>query len=128
MAEAFLNALGQGRFEAESAGLDPRPINPLVVEAMKEAGVDLSRKKPNSVLDFFKQGRLYHHVIFVCDKSTEEQCPIFPGLGKRHSWPFPDPSRVEGTREEKLAQIRNIRDDIKSRIERWIEEVQESLP
>jgi arsenate reductase len=124
MAEAFLNALGQGRFEAESAGLEPRPINPLVVEAMKEAGVELSRKKPNSVLDFFKQGRLYHHVIFVCDKSTEEQCPIFPGLGKRHSWPFPDPSRVEGTREEKLAQIRNIRDDIKSRIERWIRETQ----
>ena len=124
MAETFLNAIGGGRFEAESAGLEPQKIHPLVVKVMKEIGFDLSNKKPNSVLEFFKRGRLYHHVIFVCDKSTEEQCPIFPGLGKRHSWPFPDPSRVEGTREEKLAQIRNIRDDIKSRIERWIRETQ----
>ena len=128
MAEAFLNALGRGRFEAESAGLEPRNINPLVVEVMKEIGFDLSNRKSKSVLDFFKQGRLYHHVIFVCDKSTEEQCPIFPGLGKRHSWPFQDVSTLEGTQEEKLAQTRRIRDGIKSRIERWIEEGQWSLP
>lgn len=126
MAEAFLNALGRGRFEAESAGLEPRAINPLVVEVMKEAGFDLSHKEPHPVLDFYKQGRLYHHIIFVCDKSTEEQCPIFPGLGKRHSWPFPDPSKAEGTHEEKLAQIRKIRDDIRSRIERWISEMTEA--
>jgi len=123
MAETFLNALGHGRFETESAGLEPRDINPLVVEVMKEIGFDLSHKKPNSVLEFFKQGRLYHHVIFVCDKSTEEQCPIFPGLGKRHSWPFQDPAKVEGTHEEKLEQTRRIRDEIKGRIERWIKEV-----
>lgn len=126
MAETFLNDLGQSRFEAESAGLEPRGINPLVVEVMKEIGFDVSKKPSSSVLEFFKQGRLYHHVIFVCDKSTEEQCPIFPGLGKRHSWPFPDPSRLEGTHEEKLAQTRKIRDDIKSRIERWIREAMES--
>jgi arsenate reductase len=126
MAETFLNALGQGRFEAESAGLEPRGINPLVVEVMKEIGFDVSKKPSSSVLEFFKQGRLYHHVIFVCDKSTEEQCPIFPGLGKRHSWPFPDPSRLEGTHEEKLAQTRKIRDDIKSRIDCWIREIAEA--
>jgi arsenate reductase len=123
MAETFLNALGNERFEAESAGLEPRDINPLVIEVMKEIGFDLSNKKPNRVLDFYKQGRLYHHVIFVCDKSTEEQCPVFPGLGKRHSWPFQDPAQLEGTHEEKLEQARKIRDEIKARIERWIKEV-----
>ena len=122
MAETFLNALGGGRFEAESAGLDPRDINPLVVEVMKEVGFDLSKKRPNSVLDFFKQGRLYHQVIFVCDKRTEEQCPIFPGLGKRHSWPFQDPAQLKGTHEEMLDQARKIRDEIKTRIEGWIKE------
>lgn len=126
MAETFLNTLGQGRFQAESAGLEPREINPLVVEVMKELGFDLSGKKPSNVLDFYKQGRLYHHVVFVCDKSNEEQCPLFPGLGKRHSWPFPDPSKVQGTHGEKLAQIRKIRDDIKSGIERWIKETTET--
>jgi len=124
MAETFLKAIGRGQFEAESAGLEPRDIHPLVVEVMKEIGFDLSNKKPSSVIEFFRQGRLYHHVIFVCDKSTEEQCPIFPGLGKRHSWPFQDVSASEGTREEKLAQTRKIRDAIKSRIERWIRETQ----
>jgi arsenate reductase len=123
MAETFLNALGQGRFEAESAGLEPRPINPLVVEAMKEIGFDLSNKASSPVLDYFKQGRLYHHVIFVCDKQTEELCPIFPGLGKRHSWPFQDPAKVEGTHEEKLQLTRKIRDEIRSRIESWIKEI-----
>jgi arsenate reductase len=122
MAESFLNALGGGRFEAESAGLEPRGINPLVIEVMKELGFDLSRKKSSRVLDFFKEGRLYHHVVFVCDKSTEEQCPIFPGLGKRNSWPFQDPAKLEGTHEEKLEQTRKIRDGIKSRIEGWIKE------
>ena len=123
MAETFLNALGGGRFEAESAGLEPRGINPLVIEVMKEVGFDLSRKKSSRVLDFFKEGRLYHHVVFVCDKSTEEQCPIFPGLGKRHSWPLPDPAKLEGTHEEKLERTREIRDQIKARIERWIAEL-----
>lgn len=128
MAETFLNALGQERFEAESAGLEPRDINPLVVEVMKEIGFDLSKKKPKSVFDFYKQGRLYHHVIFVCDKSTEEKCPIFPGLAKKHRWPFQDPSKLEGTHEEKLAQTRKIRDEIEARVERWIEEMQQSHP
>jgi len=123
MAETFLNALGGGRFEAESAGLEPADINPLIVEVMKEIGFDLSDKKPNSVLDFYKQGRLYQHVIFVCDKETEEKCPIFPGLGKRHSWPFQDPAKLEGTHEVKLEQTRKIRDEIKARVERWIKEV-----
>jgi arsenate reductase len=125
MAETFLNALGSGRFEAESAGLEPRGINPLVIEVMKELGFDLSRKKASRVLDFFKEGRLYHHVVFVCDKSTEEQCPIFPGLGKRHSWPFQDPAKLEGAQEEKLEQTRKIRDEIKARIELWIGELTE---
>jgi len=123
MAETFLNALGHERFEAESAGLEPRNINPLVIEVMKEIGFDLSNKKPNSVLDFYKQGRLYHDVIFVCDKSTEEQCPVFPGLGKRHSWPFQDPAKLEGAPEQKLEQTRIIRDEIKAWIKRWIKEV-----
>ena len=123
MAETFLNAYGSGRFEAESAGLEPREINPLVIEVMNDLGFDLSRKQSSRVLDFFKEGRLYHHVVFVCDKSTEKQCPIFPGLGKRHSWPFQDPAKLEGTHEEKLEQTRKIRDEIRVKVERWIEEI-----
>lgn len=123
MAEAFLNSMAGERMEAESAGLSPAQINPVVVEIMGEAGFDLSQKKARSVFELFKQGRLYDYVITVCDESAEAQCPIFPGLVKRLHWPFPDPAKLEGARDEVLQQARQIRDSIRSKIEGWLEEL-----
>lgn len=122
MVEAFLNDLGGGRIFAESAGLDPRDIDPLVVEAMQELGYDLAGRKGNSIFEFFKQGRLYDYVIYVCDKETEDRCPVFPGVRRTQNWPFPDPAKLEGSHEEKLAEARKIRDAIRGRIESWIKE------
>jgi arsenate reductase len=122
MAEAFMNDLGRGRFHAEGAGLEPREINPLAVEVMKELGYDLSGRKGNSIFEFFKEGRLYDYVVYVCDKETEDRCPVFPGVRRTLSWPFPNPEKLEGTHEEKLAGTREIRDAIRSRIESWIKE------
>ena len=121
MAEAFLNRMGGGRFHAESAGLEPLALTPLVATVMAELGYDLSRQQPDSIFDFFKEGRLYDYVIYVCSKENEEKCPVFPGVRKTLHWPFPDPSRLEGTHEEKLQAARTIRDAIASRIEAWIE-------
>ncbi len=113
IAEAYLKRFAGDRFEIESAGLQPAEnVNPLVVEVMKEEGFDLSEKKPRSVFELFKAGKIYSHVITVCHDS-ENQCPIFPGITKRWHWPFPDPAKVEGSREEKLAEVRKIRDQIK---------------
>ena len=122
MAEAFLNSLAGERFEAESAGLEPGELNPLVMQVMREVGFDLQENKAESVFDFFKQGRLYNHIIYVCERETEEKCPLFPGIGKAHSWPFPDPAKLNGSHEEKLEQARKIRDEIKSKIENWIKQ------
>jgi arsenate reductase len=52
----------------------------------------------------------------VCSKDAAERCPIFPGGGKRLHWPFDDPSKVEGTHDEKLAEVRRIRDDIRRQV------------
>jgi arsenate reductase len=123
MAEAWLNALCGDRFVAESAGLEPGTINPLVVEVMREAGIDLSRKKTQAVFDVWKSGKLFQYVIAVCAESEEKGCPIFPGITTRLSWPFPDPSRVEGTDEERLQQVRTIRDNLRAKIEEWCEEM-----
>jgi arsenate reductase len=123
MAEAWLNALCGDRFAAESAGLEPGTINPVVVEVMREAGIDLSQKKTQAVFDVWKSGKLFQYVIAVCAESEEKGCPIFPGVTTRLSWPFPDPSRVEGTDEERLRQVRTIRDRIRARIEEWGEEM-----
>ena len=113
IAEAYLNKYAGDHFNAESAGMAPAErINPLVVQVMNEEGIDLSEKKPRHVLDLFKEGKLYDHVVTVCDEA-EPQCPVFPGITERWHYSFPDPSQIEGTDEEKLQRIREIRDNIK---------------
>ena len=121
MAEAFMNSLGGDRFHAESAGLEPQPILPLVIRAMKEVGIDISRNKSDSVFQFFKEGRTYSYVITVCENELEEDCPTFPGIQMRISSGFEDPSKFQGSDEEKLEKIRRLRDRIKARVEEWIE-------
>src|ERR1700739_2991044 len=110
MAEAFLKLYGGDSFEVESAGLEPGTLNPLVVEAMQEIGIDISKNKTKRVFDFIRQSRRFHYVITVCDEASAERCPIFPGVVKRLHWSFEDPSIFQGTKEEKLAKIREIRD------------------
>lgn len=123
MAEAFLRRFAGDAFEVESAGLNPAPeVHPLVRQVMAEEGIDLSDKKPRSVFDLFRQGRLYDYVIAVCDTATAESCPVFPGLTQRWRWPFPDPAAVSGTPEEQLAKVRAIRDMIREKVERPFDE------
>jgi arsenate reductase (thioredoxin) len=123
MAEAWLNHFCGDFFEAESAGLEPGTLNPLAVEVMHEAGLDISKKKTQAVFDVFKAGGLFAYVITVCDETSAEKCPIFPGPTKRLHWSFPDPSQVGGSREQKLQQVREIRDQIRRQIVNWCVEV-----
>ena len=120
MAETFLKDLGGDRFEAESAGLEPGSLNPLVVQAMAEAGYEISGNSTNSVFDFYREKRTYDIVVAVCSKDAEERCPIFPGAGERLHWPFDDPSSMQGSQEERLQATRRIRDQIRARIEEFI--------
>jgi arsenate reductase len=120
MAEAFLKQMAGDRFEVESAGLEPGKLNPMAVEVMKEAGIDISQNKTKSVFDFYKQGKQYDYVITVCDESQAKGCPVFPGKGERFHWGFDDPSRFTGSHEEKLAKTRIVRDAIKQKIKEWL--------
>jgi arsenate reductase len=123
MAEAWLNSICGEFFEAHSAGLEPGTLNPLAVEVMREAGIDISKKKTQAMFDVFKSGQLFSHVVTVCDESSAEKCPIFPGPTRRLHWSFADPSQVPGTAKEKLARVREIRDEIREKIENWCAEV-----
>jgi arsenate reductase len=120
MAEAFLNQIGGNKFEAKSAGLEPGILNPIVVEAMKEIGIDISKNSTKDVFELFNQGKLYNYVITVCDEASAEKCPVFPEIPKQLHWSFTDPSTIQGSHEEKLAQVRKIRDAIKIRIEKFV--------
>jgi arsenate reductase len=123
MAEAWLNSTCPDEFEAQSAGLEPGTLNPLVVDVMNEVGIDLSQKKTQAVFDVWKCGRIFQYVITVCSESESEGCPIFPGVTTRLHWPFPDPSKLSGTDEEKRREAREIRDAIRTKIEAWCEEM-----
>ena len=122
MAEAYLRQKGGDgdRFQVESAGLEPGNLNPVVVEAMQEIGIDISKNKTKSAFELYKQGNKYDYVITVCDEASAEKCPVFPGVAKRLHWGFKDPSSFQGTKEEKLAGTRAVREEIKQKIEGWI--------
>ena len=100
MAEAFLNQICGDEFEAHSAGLEPGRLNPIVVEAMQEVGIDISGNKTKAVFDFIKSGKMFAYVITVCDEASAERCPIFPGVTTRLHWGFPDPSGFQGAQKK----------------------------
>lgn len=122
MAEAFLNQLAGDRFEAQSAGLEPGVLNPLAVEVMREAGLDISAKQTKGVFDFYKRGAIFNYVITVCDEASAERCPIFPGITKRLHWSFADPAALPGSWEEKIEAASLIRDEIRQSVLTFISE------
>ncbi len=122
MAESFLTRVGGDDFHAESAGLEPGRINPLVITAMQEIGIDLTDKETHDVFDFVKQGKQYDYVVTVCDEAAGERCPIFPGRAERLHWTFEDPSSFEGTEKERLMKTRMVRDQIYQRVCAFVEE------
>ena len=117
MAEGFLCYYGGEAYEAHSAGTKPSTLNPLAVQAMKEVGIDISGQRSKDVTEYL--GQHFSLVITVCD-NAKEHCPIFPGPCIREHWPFEDPAEATGTDEQKLEIFRNVRDQIRARIQRFV--------
>jgi arsenate reductase len=122
MAEAFLRTLAPDRFEVFSAGLEARGVNPLAIAVMAERGIDISAQRSKPLHEYL--GRVHFgYLITVCD-SAERECPIFPGMGTRLHWSFPDPAAADGTEEERLEVFRQVRDAIEARIRSWLDKRQ----
>ena len=114
MAEAFANHYGKGKFVASSVGTEPsEKINPLVVEVMKEKGIDISKNKPK-LLD--KKMIEKADSVFIMGCSVEEVCPA-PLLKKSIKWNLEDP------KGKKLEKVREIRDEIEKRVLKLVSEV-----
>ena len=109
-------------FNAQSAGLEPGTINPLVIEALREMEIDISKNKTQRVFDVWKSGQIFQFVVTVCSETESEGCPIFPGVTTRLHWPFEDPSKFKGTHEERLVRTRLVRDQIQAKIASFCEE------
>lgn len=110
MAEGFLRDLAGDRFDVVSAGYEPsEKICPEAVAAMREVGIDISGQRPKKTDQFL--GQRFAYVITLCDRQKEANCPIFPGVMWRLTWPLEDPQTIESP-EERTAAMRQIRDEI----------------
>jgi arsenate reductase len=122
MAEGLLRKYAGDHFDVYSAGLEPKGVNPLAIEAMKETGVDIANQRSKSVTEYLGKVAI-NHAVFVCS-NAEERCPrLWPGVTQRLFWPFDDPAAAEGTHEEKLAIFREVRDEIEGKILGWLSEM-----
>jgi arsenate reductase len=122
IAAALLNHTCSEFFEAQSAGLEPGTINPLVVETLQELDIDISRNTTQRVFDVWKSGQIFQFVITVCSEAEAKGCPIFAGITTQLHWPFDDPSSFTGTREERLERTRRICDQIRAKIDSFCDE------
>jgi arsenate reductase len=113
MAEGILRHLGGERFEVHSAGTGATHVRPLAIRAMDEIGIDISGQESKRLERYLEEP--FDYVITVCDDANEA-CPFFPGAKNRLHWSLDDPSRAEGSEEERLAIFRKVRDEISERI------------
>jgi arsenate reductase len=120
MADGFLQALGNGRYEVQSAGLQAHGLNPRAVAVMKEAGVDIAHHR-SDVIDVELLNRATY-VITLCGHA-DEHCPVVsnPHVVKWH-WGFEDPAQAVGTEEQVMTRFREVRDAIKARITQFVDE------
>jgi len=121
MAEAFLRRYAGDRFEAHSAGLEPKGMNPLTLRVMEEIGYPMTEHSSKGVAVYLGK-TLFHYLITVCDHA-EQNCPTaWPGINKRLHWSFEDPAAFDGSEEEMLAKFREVRDQIDQKVRAWIAE------
>jgi arsenate reductase len=121
MAEAFLRKYGGDRFEAYSAGLEPKEIHPYTRLVMKEAGISLTGQRSKHLSEYMGKVH-FSYVITVCAQA-DDRCPaVFPGMGRRLHWEIDDPAAFEGTDAQILGKFHRVRDEIDGRIQAWLQE------
>jgi arsenate reductase (thioredoxin) len=111
MAHGFLQSF-DNRLKVFSAGTDPAArVNPMAIDVMKRAGIDISRHSPTHVDKYAKED--WDYVITVCDKANET-CPVFPGkVRHRLHIGFDDPSDLKGSYVEVLNEFYRVRNEIR---------------
>ena len=121
LAEALLNAMGNGRFRAYSAGSSPRETqkpNPLGLQVLEKAGISIEGLRSKSWYEFAApDAPSMDLIITVCDNAAGEVCPIWPGHPATAHWGYADPSEGDGTDDQKLEAFRKTLHLMKRRLE-----------
>ena len=121
--EGLLRHLAGDRFAVFSAGLQAAPeINPFAIEVMAEIGIDIRGQRPKATKEYM--GRLQVDALITVCAETEEDCPraLWTGKTLRLNWVTDDPSVVQGSDEDKRRAFREVRDILRGKIERWLQE------
>jgi arsenate reductase len=102
MAEAILNKVGQGRFQAFSAGSQPKgEINPNTIRLLHALGYDTTSYRSKSWDEFSRPGAPeFDFIITVCDNAAGETCPLWPGHPMTAHWGIPDPAEARGSQAQ----------------------------
>ncbi|HYW90963.1 MAG TPA: arsenate reductase ArsC [Gammaproteobacteria bacterium] len=118
IAEVVMNHLGRGRFQAYSAGTDPRgEVHPLALQVLSNQGFGTSGLRSKSWSEFVEPGAPPMDFIFtVCDQAAGEACPAWPGQPITAHWGFADPAAVIGERDEQLKAFTKAQFQIATRI------------
>ena len=119
MGEGLFREEGGGGYEVSSAGTRPSQVRPEAIAVMREIGIDISGHRAKSVDEF--AGQEFDFVVTVCD-SARDNCPVFPGATQRIHWSLEDPAAVQGTKEERLAAFRRIRDQLRKLVKTFLRE------
>ena len=117
MAEALLRRDGGERFSVVSAGVNPRPINPMTHRALDKVGIDIGGAESKPVGKFL--GQRFDYVITVCDRARAT-CPVFPGGSETLHWGIDDPAEATGTDEERQAAFDRALKEISIRIHTFL--------
>lgn len=117
MAEALLRMEGGDAFEVVSAGVEPKGVNPLTIQALAEIGIDITGARSKSVAEFL--GQPFDYVITVCDRARES-CPVFPGGAETLHWGFDDPAEATGADAERHAVFVRVMGEIGRRIRAFV--------
>jgi arsenate reductase (thioredoxin) len=120
MAEALLHHYAGDRYEAYSAGIEPKDIHAMAIKVMAEIGIDIGKQRSKALKEYM--GRIHFgYLITVCSEA-DEKCPTtFPGMGQRLHWDLEDPAKFNGTEEQKLEKFRQIREQLRQKIQAWLE-------
>jgi arsenate reductase (thioredoxin) len=119
MAEGLLRHDGGQEYEVFSAGTHPTHVRPEAIQVMREVGIDISGHRSKSVEEF--AGQDFDYVITVCD-NAKESCPVFPATSKRIHWSLKDPAAVQVSGEQRLAEFRRIRDQLRTHLRQLVQE------
>jgi arsenate reductase len=118
MAEGLLREDGGKFFVVESAGVEPSSVRPAAIDVMREIGIDISGHRSKSVDEFI--GQPFDYVITVCD-NAKQNCPIFPAATRLIHWSIEDPAAVSGSEQARVEAFRTARDELRKRLETFIE-------